>query len=206
MEEILTGLEGQRAALDRAKHHAAQGDASEMVVALFESGLLIGLAKRLEKSWPSIPREDVQDIVGETVFQVFRTVRSGIRVDGLTAWTIKVANRFAHQRCLIIRSTDPIDPEYPPSAREETTGPDEEQQFASALAQARGLLPRVEGPTVKAVLTYLLDSVAAGHEDVPTREIALALGISEGSVRTALSRGRRKLLRLLVEDGTVSPS
>ncbi len=183
-----------------------QGNADEMAVALFESGLLPGILRRLERAWPSFPHEDVEDIVAETAWRLYSAVRAGTPVNSLPAWVIKVADRLAKRRWSTAARLDPIGPE-PEDGRYGGLGePDEEDQLRAAVARVRRLLPRIQGHTVQSVLAYLLDAIEAGHENIPAGEIASALGLSEGAVRTSLSRGRRKLLRLMLDDGALARS
>ena len=52
-----------------------------------------------------------------------------------------------------------------------------------------------------AVMGYLIDAVEAGRWDVSNQEIGEALGLTNDTVRTSLSRGFRRLNRLAQEEG-----
>ena len=89
--------------------------------------------------------------------------------------------------------------------QEEGLGLDEdserEEKRAMAVRMTRKLLPRLGQQNVQAVMAYVIDAVDAGRWDVPNQEIMEAVGLSNDTVRTSLSRGFRRLSRLAQEEG-----
>jgi hypothetical protein len=72
---------------------------------------------------------------------------------------------------------------------------DHDRKRKQAIAIARSLLPRIGESNVQRVMAYILDAVSAGEVDVPTSEIADALGLRSGTIRVLRMRGFERLAR-----------
>jgi len=197
------------AALEAAKDAARKADPRRMVEALFDSFALDGIRIRLGLKWPGIHQDDINFLIAEAVDVLYHAVQGGDRVLSLPGYLWKVADRKAcdydarRQRDML---TDMEDLHETPKAEEEHVQPpsdemDWEERREKAVAVARSLLPKLGQKNLQDVLSYVIEAVEAGREDVPNAEIAEALGLSSDTVRTSLSRGFRRLERAAREVG-----
>ncbi|SRR6266571_434026 len=204
-------------ALRQATEAVAAGDPRGMLEHLYSSYFLDGLARGIQRRWPSLSRDDTEFVIAQAVDALYRSVSDGKKILNLSAFLWKVADRKAndfYERRLRERAVDPEElqrlSDQDTSSRgpfEGDTGPDPEEDYdkhrAEAIRIARGLLPRLGQQNVQAVLAYLLDALEAGVMDVQNQEIADALAISIETVRTSLSRGFARLTRIAREEGLV---
>lgn len=207
-------LDEQRAALLRAKASAEAGDPIGMMTAFSESFMLDRLSDLLEARWTSTPLDSdtAQYFVGEAVDAFYQEVRNGRKVLDVAAFVFKVADRKAsanHADRLRERSVDPeflgrtvIDSHQDHSASlSGSSEPPREQKRLMALSIARSKLSQLGQQNVQAVMTYILDAIEAGREDVPSREVADALGLSYETTKKSLQRGLQKLTKIVRESG-----
>lgn len=81
-----------------AQEAARARDAAGMVAALQASGYLAGLVRRLQKQWPRLAREDIDDCVAESVSGAYEAVGQGQRILQLGGWLWKAAYNKATDR------------------------------------------------------------------------------------------------------------
>jgi RNA polymerase sigma-70 factor, ECF subfamily len=169
---------------------AAHGDgpATLRLVRCYQDRLLAFVSRMLGRDQQAL----VEDIAQETFLRVFRNLR-GWKSDGpaqLSTWIFTIAARLCidelrkRQRRGVV-----VDVEHAPGVAAR----------ADALAVARNLSHRVES-----ALRQLSDDqrtvfVMRVIEELPEREVAAALQIDEGTVKSRLSRARAHLRVLLAE-------
>jgi RNA polymerase sigma-70 factor, ECF subfamily len=128
-----------------------------------------------------------EDAVQEALVRAWIRSERGERVESLPAWVAAVAlnqTRSAWRRSMAERRARSRLPE-----RSATAAPSEEQL---EVAQALASLPRRQREV--AVLRFLLE--------MSTAEVAAALGIGEGTVKSSLSRARAHLVEALAVHDT----
>ena len=191
-----------------AQEAARARDAAGMVAALQASGYLAGLVRRLQKQWPRLPREDVNDCVAESVSGAFEAVGQGQRILQLGGWLWKAAYNKATDRWEHIRLQRPADNDLADSAEApmdpgERIRAEEEaaQRRAEAIQLARRLLPKVGHGQVLAVTELLIEAVEAGEPDLPAEVVADTLGMTAAAARSLMSRGLERLHRAARDEG-----
>jgi DNA-directed RNA polymerase specialized sigma24 family protein len=191
-----------------AQEAARARDAAGMVAALQASGYLAGLVRRLQKQWPRLPREDIDDCVAESVSGAYEAVGRGQRILQLGGWLWKVAYNKATDRWERIRLQRPADDdlahpgESPMDPGERIRAEEEGAQRRSEVIQlARRLLPKVGHGQVLAVTELLIEAVEAGEPDLPAEVVADTLGITAAAARSLMSRGLERLHRAARDDG-----
>jgi DNA-directed RNA polymerase specialized sigma24 family protein len=207
--------------LHEARDAAMVGDPITMLASLHRSFALDGLVRRLTKDWPRIPFEDVRLLVADAVDILYGKVRDGEKVRSPLSFILKIAHRKA---CDFYESRKPIDAMDPeeleaaagrsavwgcPSSivqgAQEDLGDrlDYDERRKCALRIARGLLPRLGQKHVQDVMSYIFDAVEANRYDIPNQEIEEALQLSSETVRTAKTRGFRRLARIAKDERLV---
>jgi len=215
-EDPALNIEDHRAstAFTAARDAAAGGNPESMIEHLYASFYLDGLARGIQRRWPSLPAEDVDFAIAQAVDALYQAVQKKSVVN-LPGFLWKVADRKAND-CYQIhsreRATDPeelvnISDKYAPTDFPTEAKPSEDDDFEKrrleALRLARSLIPRLGQQNIQAVFNYLLDALEAGAVDVPNAEIADALGLSAQTVRTSLSRGFARLTRIARAEGLI---
>jgi len=127
-----------------------------------------------------------EDAVQEALARAWERSRRGEVIDSLGKWTVTVALNVARSRARRIRIQRRLWPRLVQHATWNPVGDVEAMDLRAALAA----LPRRQLEAT--VLHYYLGS--------PVREIAEVLGVSEGTVKTALSRARASLARYLGDE------
>jgi DNA-directed RNA polymerase specialized sigma24 family protein len=208
--------EKQDQALLEAKNAAASCDPRGMVEALYRSFVLDGLIRLLRNKWPSL-YDEVEFILAEAVDVLYQAISRGEKILNIPGFLYKVCDRKAYDHARHAEeSFDPDNPKHAaPSSSSPTEQPilqeeeghdghseelDREEKRHRAVAIARKLIPRLGQQSVQSVMTYVIDAVEAGREDLPDREVADALGLSLDTVRQSKSRGFRRLARIAHEE------
>ena len=191
-----------------AQDAARARDAVGMVAALQASGYLAGLVGRLQRQWPRLPREEVDDCVADSVSRAYEAVGQGQRILQLGGWLWKAAYNKAADRWESVRLqrsidddlADPsvvrMDPGQRIRAEEEAV-----QLRSEAIQLARRLLPKVGHGQVLAVTQLLIEAVEAGEPDLPAEVVADTLGITAAAARALMSRGLERLHRAARHEG-----
>lgn len=199
----------QREHLAEAQRAAAEGDPLAMVQALYGSGFLEGLVRKIQRGWPGI---DADVAVADAVETLYNEVSDGERVLNVGAFLFKVASFKASDEARkreradeVSRSAAELD--VPPEARPEPEPQgDRDARRAKALQLARSLLPQIGTGNVLGVMSYVFDAVAKRRTDLPENEIAEALGLKKATVHVLLHRGFERLERLARKKGFNIPT
>ena len=203
------GREGQvRHAADRA----ALGDVKGMLEALTVSGFLAGLVRQASDQYDALPRHEIENCVAEAVDGFFVAASDGRRISNPGGWLWKATwNKAADLWRQHYSSRVEMDESAYAGA--EHDGPREraaadaraDRLRDEALRQARSLLPLVGTGQVVEVTRLILDAVADGLPDLPAKDIAEIVGISEAAARTLASRGLGRLERAARRAGITLP-
>jgi len=207
-------LPTQEELIKKAKEAASAGDPKGMVEALYESHAIDGLVRRIHGRWPVLGQQGAEDAVADAAVVLYTSVRTGEKVLNPVAFLWKVADRKANdawkaaKRSVHVESWELVaaKADGDSAGTQETesglvdSSTDEERR-AKAISIARQLLPRLGQQNIQAVMSYVIDAVEADRWDVPNQEIQEALGLTNDTVRTSLSRGFHRLGRLAQEEG-----
>jgi RNA polymerase sigma-70 factor (ECF subfamily) len=148
---------------------------------------------------------EAQDLTQEVFLRIFRTVKSFRTDEGSFAtWTARVTRNLLidhYRRTRQDRSTDSIEDQLPrieggQAATDTSSGPSREIRPDSLVET------RERGEILQAALKKLSPElretvILRDLQEMEYREIALVLGIPEGTVKSRLNRGRAELARLL---------
>lgn len=181
---------------------------------LYQSGFLVGAKRTLERTWRLDPSSS-DDILTTATQKMYEILSSGRRILYPARYLYKVILTTAtdHYRSSKkdLHFDDSIGYNLKPPFIDElkdeevvdeealTIDPDELKR--QGIEVARSLLPRIGKETVQAVMSYIIDAIEAGVEDIPSREIGEALGLLESSVRKWRQRGFDRLKREAIKDG-----
>ncbi len=189
-----------------ARDTAAAGDPIGMLEALHKSHILDGLARYVSHLWGKhLDRDDIHTIIGRAVDAFYERVSNGERIREPKAYLYRTSLNLAYdENQRKIRHVPLGDAHGVEDARADVPQGQpipREKLRERALAIARGLLPRLGQENIRRVMKYVFEAIEKGVEDVPRREIAEALGLSEVTVRQCLHRGFRRLKRAAREQG-----
>jgi DNA-directed RNA polymerase specialized sigma24 family protein len=196
--------------LEEATRLAAGGDAEGAVRALLASGYPSGLVKGsfLADRYSRVPAAVRAEAVAEGVAAMHEAITRGTPVSRPGGYVLKVAEVIcaAEQRRqeqhlsadgLSDRDLLAAGSPWADSGESEVRA----RRRGAALTLARELLPRLGQQRAQEVMAYVFDAVERGVVDLPSRDIAEALSVSDQVVRQSLSRGFRRLARLAEEEG-----
>jgi len=129
-------------------------------------------------------RDAAEDAVQEALVRAWERPTDAERIDSLPAWVTRVALNLAKSRLRRLRAETKARQRLPiaPQDTLQTARTDVERALATLTRRQREVT----------VLRYYLG--------LDVREIARTLGISEGTVKTQLSRARRALAERLGDD------
>lgn len=198
----LRSREQQEYLLREALDACAAGNAADMLRLLYASGLLDGLKRRLEYKWDSLPNTAIEEILGQSVDQLYEKVRRGDKIFALAPLLTKITMRRAidyYQRHPHELVTSPESLDQMPDDEPEENGPATE-----LIAQVRQFIPRLGAANIRNVMTYLLDAYEAGRWDITSDEVAQALGLKPATVRKLKSRGMQRLTTRAAEAGMIA--
>lgn len=189
-------------------------DGQKFLIELFRSLLLEAYERQFKKLYDQLAPEDIHDIIGEAVDYVYVKVTSGGSIGSVKSYLWKVIDRklseFSREYVKIegsdtvenIGALDSVhDAEFVESAKEEL-----QKRRAHAINIAEGLIPKIGLTNPMNVLKYLFGAIRNGAEDVTSREIGDALGLTPENARQSLKRGLERLGRIFKEEGLVDPA
>ena len=133
-----------------------------------------------------------EDAVQEALGRAWELGQRGRHIESLTAWVTVAARNLLRDRFRRLRVERRARTRTPGGFQTEGAGAEAVERSAD-LARALAGLPRRQREV--AVFRYYLDLEVA--------EVAVALGIPEGTVKSALHRARASLARALRDDETV---
>lgn len=191
--------------LAKAAEAASSRDLQGMLEALFASGFLDGLTRRLQKQWDGrLHQPDVDESIAEAVDAAYEAAANGKGPRDLGPWLWKAAqNKAADRWKNETRNRDTSFDGYealeadPPQEDDERRAADELAEFRrrEAFRIAREILPRIGTGQVVEVTALVIEAAEQGVPDLPASAIADAIGISEAAARTLVSRGLARLRR-----------
>src|SRR2546427_10544020 len=166
----------QREYLAEAQRAAAAGDPLAMVDALYASGFLDGLVRKVQRAWPGI---DADVAVAEAVEALYTEIADGERILNLGAVLFKVASFKASDEARKRERADATSRaaaqlEVPPEPTAEQLD-ERDARRAKALQPARSLLPEIGTGNVLRGMSYVVDAVAQPLVDGPEDEMRGAL-------------------------------
>ncbi len=135
-------------------------------------------------------RPAAEDAVQEALLRAWERSEKGEDIESLNAWVATVALNLVRSGLRRLRSERKANGQLGGSASSPDPGPEADRSVD--LERALGLLPRRQREVV--VLRYYLQ--------LDTREVASALRVSEGTVKSTLARARAALARSLGVDET----
>ena len=136
--------------------------------------------------------EDVEEVTAD-VFVALWAHGEDLREDApLRPWLAAVARNRARNKLRTPPASLPLEEGAP----DQRPGPEEESQRREDARRLWQAVERLEQPDREVVLRYYF------YEE-KTREIAGALGLNHTTVRSKLSRSRKKLRQWLTEEGMV---
>ena len=130
------------------------------------------------------------DLTQETFIRAWKGMDSYKRLSAFGTWLYRIAYNTYQSHLRGAKHHLSLDDEHVvPTLQHLTTEPDHDTEEIAALHRAIGLLN--EGEKTCITLFYL--------EEMSVKEIAAVTSMSEGSIKTALHRGRNHLRTLLTE-------
>ncbi|MFB9328160.1 sigma-70 family RNA polymerase sigma factor [Paenibacillus aurantiacus] len=151
-----------------------------------DAGAFIDLVKQLENSLHYMAKsivskdEDVADALQETILKAYKSVTSLREPKFFKTWIFRILINECHN-LMALRSRADVVSEVPPAAS---------QQDEYAKVDLREAVDRLDEPQRIAVILHY-------YEDMPLRQVALALDISESAAKMRLLRARDTLQRSL---------
>jgi len=139
-------------------------------------------------------REDAKDVLQDTLFQAYRSLRQLEHAEALTSWLYRVAANA----CLMIRRKGKFEPEREVSLEELLPGPQEDLKHQipdpSALPDEEAARAETKARVQKAIgdlpAPYRIVLVMRDMEQLTTQEVADALGLEISAVKMRLHRAR----------------
>lgn len=198
------------AALEEAARLAAAGDADGAIRAVLGSGYPNRLVKGrvLAERYTRVSADVRGEAVAEGVASLHGAISKGTPVPRPGGYVLKVADHICageQRRQEQQASTDGLDDRDLLDAQAPWADNEDAvvraRRRSAALRLARNMLPRLGQQRAQEVMGYLFDQIEAGAVDVPSQQIAHALGMSDDVVRQSLSRGFKRLTRLAAEEG-----
>lgn len=213
----------QEETLHKAQEAAASGDTDAMIKALYQSFVLDGLSRRIQRKWDSLPFDEVQFILIGAIYILYEAVNRGEKILDVVSYLLKVSDRKAtdywrtrQRETGLIEDLKVRDDHLQGVLRwplgdpvEEDVATEElhtEKRRLQTIAVARSFIPRLGQTNVQAVMNIILESVQTRRQDISSREIADMLGLSRNTVAMSRKRGFEKLLRILREEGYMDQS
>ena len=209
----------------KARDCAIKGDANGMIVALYELPILDALKGHAQKQTlpgtPGISRDDADLLVAEAIDKVYQKARDGHMFKyGLRTYLFKAVRTttidFLRTRPPVtlvdfdddavsnwvqtnsLRSTSALSNGDP---HQDISAIDRDELKAEALQIARQLVPKLGSEKNQNVMTYLLDAVMTGEEDVTNIKIAEALGYTHNTVAQCKKRSFERMARIAEAEG-----
>ena len=138
-----------------------------------------------------IGREDLEEVTADVFLALWKHAGE-IQRGSLRPWLAAVARNRARNKLRTPPASLPLEEGAP----DQRPGPEEESQRREDARRLWQAVERLEQPDREVVLRYYF------YEE-KTREIAGALGLNHTTVRSKLSRSRKKLRQWLTEEGLV---
>lgn len=197
-------------ALEKAAQQAAAQNAEGAIRTILDSGYPNRLVKGrvLADRYSRVSRDVRAEAVAEGLAALHTAITKETPVQHPGGYVLKVADRICAQEQRIqeqqassdgLLDRDLLDARAPWADNEDSVI--HAKRRSAALRLARSMLPRLGQQRAQEVMGFLFDAVERGAVNVPSQEIAQALGMSDDVVRQSLSRGFRRLARLASDEG-----
>jgi hypothetical protein len=197
-----------------AQDAASRGDPTALIKILSQSFALDGLTRRMQARWPQIDPEDISDIISFSVDTLYYRVREGKLITNVLGFLWKTTDNKVHERYRELKRTIKLEDlegtlNDPSSDRDfaENVIDDldkKEKRRIEGIKIAKSLLPRIKSQNIRDVLSYVIDVVEEGGEEVDHQKIADDLGISLRTVRDCLYRGFGRLSSLAIAEKIIN--
>jgi DNA-directed RNA polymerase specialized sigma24 family protein len=209
---MIPDRERQEALLEIAKVAASSHNQKEMFEALDEGGALEAVNNWLRKKWSSLTHDEVDLIVALAIDAFYLTFARGDKsYDRPMSLLFKIADRKASDHYRRRQFETKVTPEDFDQISETWSevkwqqnayGEDGEAlKLSKGIAVARSLIPKLGAVNVQQVMSFVIDGVEAGRVNMESKEIGEALGLTRNTVRQCLSRGFKRLERVVTEEG-----
>lgn len=190
--------------VDQARAAAERKDPVGMLEALWASDLHTGLVRRVASQYPSLDPDDCHTIVADAIDAFYETLsQSPGTVRNPQAWLFKVALNKAYklydQRSRMVSFSE--DEEGPAMTENDAASGRSPALRAEALRLARSFLPQLGQENVQRVMSYYLDAIENGVEDLSIAEVAEALELSVSTTKQCVYRGFQRLKRVAQANG-----
>lgn len=191
--------------LDMARVAAERKDPVAMLEALWASNLHTVLLRRVSRQYQSLDPDDCHTIVADAIDSFYETLsKSPGTIRNPHSWLFKVALNKAYrlhdQRSRIVSLSEEGGEEL--AAPGETTHIKRSDALRTeALRIARSFLPRLGQENLQRVMSFYLDAIEKGVEDLSIAEIAEALHLTVSSTKQCVYRGFQRLKRVAQEHG-----
>ncbi len=203
----------QKDALEKAKEAAANKDASGFLGYLYESRFMDGAKLRLKAIYKTFDDERMHEILTSAADKFYNAISEGKKILFPASYLWKIIENLARDVFRVEEKYVYLDEER--QGQGQTAGSrkehvraldyqseeDRKERVKKGIEIARLLLPKIGSPNVQQVMAYYADAVEAGAEDVTTKEVSEALGMTESSVRKWKQRGFERLRRAAIESG-----
>ena len=163
-----------------------------MLEALHNAGVLDGIARYIAAHWSDFDFEDATLFVAAAVDRLYAKIRAGEHVRNVSAFLFKVALNKASDAYEEKKHHVSVEDAGELPDRAQPGGPaaplPRAQLVAKALELARSFLPELGQENIQRVMAFDLEAVQKGVEDLPAKEVADALALTESTVRQCRSR------------------
>lgn len=174
----------------------------EYLVACARTGDRGALERLVERWQPRLLRhawrvlgdaERARDMVQEAWIEILRGLHRLDDVVAFPAWAYRIVSRRCY-RALGRAAREPLEPEEAGLANEPPLAERETAEFASDMDALRAAIASLPAPQRAALALFYLD-------DMSVAQVAVALDVPPGTVKTRLMHARRKLRARLEGEG-----
>lgn len=195
----------QKEAFEKAKAAAVKKEVGTFLRCIHESRFLDGAKRTLEGEW-NFDSEVTHEILSTSVDKFYEVITEGKKILFPAAYLLKIIKNEAAKTYNKNKEFEEFNDSmaYPSVISTHGEVPDvgdDEERKRKGVEIARSLLPKIGEETVQRVMAYYIDAVEKGVEDVTSKEVAEALGLSQDSVRVWKQRGFERLKRAAIAAG-----
>lgn len=204
---MIGSKEEQKKALERAKEAATRKDVRTFLQAINDSRLLDGAKRTLAAKYEgALDQERIHEIISLATDKFYEAASGGRKIIFPAAYLWRTIHNTAYDTHRTASKNIPLESIRkgdiiiePQSEQADVIETQKKRRIG--LRIARELLPKIGSDNVQNVMSYIIDAVEAGVEDISNQEIAEALGLSETSVGQWKKRGFERLERAAIEAG-----
>lgn len=200
----------QKVLINCAQNAATSGDYLTMLQCLFDSMLLEGFERHFTSKFPVIGTNEVHDQIGIATDDLCKKISKGERVGSIENYLYKVINNKLARRSAEKKRLSELSNTHENLSEPDFESEDQKEQSDEyrerLLKIIEGLVPRLKFVNGQNVMRYILEAVRNGAHDVPSTEIADALGLTSTNVRQAKKRAFDRLARIVKEENLIDKS